>query len=1548
MRVHVDTNPEVLAAEALYESIPLGNDRIAARQEMLAVRRKALVDFVEGDGTPENPGASWIEKSHDFEAANTAIKDREARKVDREAEIAEITKQKNERLEVMRDDAVPQTEQDVFRATERLEDADAAYKEVKAQAEKTRDRNLELAERQRDRQYNGIDRALKERQEKTKAVGRRQTRAKVYKAAAAELEAATEAKRIADKKLAKQRRDYVKKKRAEYNKRRKQFGKSARMPKFNVRAAEAEFNRSPAFKSVNDPLQKKLDKADEAFRKAEDEYKTPGIIVKGKKTSYVEARQKVDQDYAEQVRNIEKQYYGHGKRETAAIMDAIEDLNIAERRAREAVESRVMPDADTTAPTEIARLEEASAYDRQIENLRKLDAEDQAETALVLDRLTKAKAAQYYRAIDAAFGLHVRDKDYVLDLDVSTTLDRRTQRMLAVDPDPDKPNVTLPNGRTGTSRNTTLATGNILLRAMAFPSKEIAPVIEALNAVVTFAADGMRAVDKEDVTRAAGNTGLQKKAGSSFNDAVKALDQKYRGKKWSEKALSAITQGRLNDRGINDLKRVLLEVYGDIIMNESTRRVLVSPEARREFIDYARGIITDRWGIDPKNLSKDRLNQINMDLNGQAMDFAQGRTVDGFGTYARVSYTFLDPDGNVLKFVSKNGDEVPLTMENIFRDWAEHTALPRTMERARKQALSDTLFMTTRMAETRVASDMAILEATGITRKVWDRGARDPLYMSSIFKYFLENGELPPAFRIARMDDNSNRILTNPAESPLARTVLESLMSTNANRLGLTIEEAIQQISEGIMAANQPGAKNQQRAYVRIGSSEDPSNLPGISGQIGGSPYESGKIGLHSIHAPVQPEHLSDLPAAVRGTMAQGAGSDILIRREFADSLGFMLDSHRQLQMDKKIWTNARAFNALFKWFKTAGSMLNPMTNFVSNIKTFMINQGMNPARAWYQPMYTAALWSSYRAGKLEGTATGARLDALMRTGFADQSQLVAEIDKSLQALRVGGGDTSWVQPLEDLVQAGRVGGKDIPGVATGLKAATEFQNRLYRQFGDELFKVTDALIEWDKIDRRLNAMPKGTTVGFTDLDTGAGIANAKMIGSITRLDEGYAIVLKSGRNKDKVIRVDSLDDKQVSDLIGKAAIGHANSLFYNLTKSGAGIKFAKELESFAMRPFVSWRTKALDIPMVKKGMFYRMFGDDSYMVSDSLKLNLMMYAEQAQREARRVFWLQVAKSQEGNQDHNALRKFLPSWARRAVITGTGADRKLFMAESSNPIGGITTAFEWLLDMENAFRSDPTSVGERSFWANVTGEKGLAPNIQSTVKELFSGGSVTQLVYAFAGWNDMTGKYASKKQEYIEGIAKTIMPNYWLRLGGLDALSAVTDQFGFPLLDEPTSMVGKMLSEAEAVVDFDPKMSGKRSTQKLLRVNENGVDLFGVDTGIVMGDTVVTGVTNLLARKYRRLDPIWLTRLVSNFPSRLRKQIIEIGRQNKLKGYDFTSEKTQNQIQPLINSAYAFERHTVRMVEALSQNGVDPVALKQLNKSIEKKKKEWERARLSD
>jgi hypothetical protein len=245
-------------------------------------------------------------------------------------------------------------------------------------------------------------------------------------------------------------------------------------------------------------------------------------------------------------------------------------------------------------------------------------------------------------------------------------------------------------------------------------------------------------------------------------------------------------------------------------------------------------------------------------------------------------------------------------------------------------------------------------------------------------------------------------------------------------------------------------------------------------------------------------------------------------------------------------------------------------------------------------------------------------------------------------------------------------------------------------------------------------------------------------------------------------------------------------------------------------------------------------------------------------------------------------------------------------------------------------------------------EKGLAPNIQSTVKELFSGGSVTQLVYAFAGWNDMTGKYASKKQEYIEGIAKTIMPNYWLRLGGLDALSAVTDQFGFPLLDEPTSMVGKMLSEAEAVVDFDPKMSGKRSTQKLLRVNENGVDLFGVDTGIVMGDTVVTGVTNLLARKYRRLDPIWLTRLVSNFPSRLRKQIIEIGRQNKLKGYDFTSEKTQNQIQPLINSAYAFERHTVRMVEALSQNGVDPVALKQLNKSIEKKKKEWERARLSD
>ena len=62
----------------------------------------------------------------------------------------------------------------------------------------------------------------------------------------------------------------------------------------------------------------------------------------------------------------------------------------------------------------------------------------------------------------------------------------------------------------------------------------------------------------------------------------------------------------------------------------------------------------------------------------------------------------------------------------------------------------------------------------------------------------------------------------------------------------------------------------------------------------------------------------------------------------------------------------------------------------------------------------------------------------------------------------------------------------------------------------------------------------------------------------------------------------------------------------------------------------------------------------------------------------------------------------------------------------------------------------------------------------------------------------------------------------------------------------------------------------------MLRTNENGVDLFGVDTGVVMGDTAATLITNLLARKYRRVDPIWLTNLVSNFPNRLREQIIKI------------------------------------------------------------------------
>ena len=1537
----VDNSEEVLAARYLYEDLRsrgiLGEELIEARKNLLRTKREAMVRFVEGDGTPDNPGAMFIVNSNYAQSKQITqlTKARVEQSAAAAAEIENLKKEKAAALEEADTKAFPETEEAVVRANEELEHAHANQLADVERAKKNEARDLERVEVRKQNEIKNLDEALEGRRGK-RAVGRSASRKEVLRQATTALEKAKKVSAAAKKEITKRWRAILRVKRANVKKLGRTLTENAK-----VRHRRA-FEKTTEYRALHEPSENALKKAQDAFDKAEDQYRDPGVIIKGEKVSFVQARLAIDERASTRTRAAQDKARVDSSARSDEVLKATARLDEVAAQRRQLLERELNPDAPRPDPLEVSRAEIETAYDKDIAGVEAREAGLMAEAAAITDRIVRAKAAEYNRAYNTAFGLHVNDGDYVLGIDSPVIFNKRSGRLLSIDENSemfkDTPYVKMSNGLTGTSRNATLSTGNILARAMAFPSANIAPIMKALNGIVDFASEGMTATAKSGATRKqrkAGDAapevspvvtdGTKKQADvDALQKAVDALEAKGRGTEWSQKAIDAITGGDLNDRGVNDLRRILLEVYGDILANETTRRVLVEPRARGEFVEFAKKKIISRMGM-TKRLDKKQLNQMNVDLGGMALDFAQGRTIDEWATYARVSYSILDEDGNLVRFVTGNGDEVPLTMDNLFREWSEANSGSRMLARSRKQALTDTLYFTARAAEGRMVADEAILRATGVTREIWERGGRDPLYIQSIFKYFLRTGDLPPAFRVAK-DAKTNALITSPTDikGGIAEKVLESLIDTDANQLGLTMVEAADRINDQLFRANQPGKRDLD--YVRIGSAEDPSQLPGVT-SIGASPYEPGKIGLHSIHAPVQPEHLGDLLGTVRSSVGSPGGTDILIRREMADSMGYMLDTHRTLQTESKIFTNLRAYNAYFKWGKTAGSLLNPLTNFASNIKTYMINQGLDPGRAWAQPIYTAMLWSEYRKGRLEGTTLGGRLEELTRTGFTEQSQLVVEVDKSLLALRASGEDTSWVQPLSDLFMGGKIPGtkKRIPGIAE----ITELQHRLYRQFGDELFKVTDALREWDKIDARIKEMPKGSTIGFTNLDTGAGFADAKMLGTITRTDEGYAVVMKSGRDKGKVIHVDSIEDAAAKGLIAKAAMGHANSLYYNLAKGGAGIRHARQLESIFVRPFQSWRLKALDIPMLKKGMFHRMFVDDIYMVSDSNKVNMMLYTELASRQARRALWLQVAKQTQTAEDTNAIRGFFPHWARRAILSGTGAERSFFLAESSNPIGGIMTFAELISDIDDLVNPE---TGERSFWNSVRGESAHLPSIQGALKDTFSGGSVTQLLYAAMGWNDLREDYVKTSDEYWAAVAKMIAPNWYLRVGAAD-----------PFINKTGSIPRRIQEETAALVDFLPNKLGKRSSIPLLRTGEPEGGLVRTPVNEFLGDAGVSMVNAVLARKYRKADPIWLTNVAVGFPDKIYKQIIKIAEENILKGIPADSEKTQRQIQPLLNSMKAYERHVPRMVEALAGNGFDSRSFKNLQEKVEAMKKKWKK-----
>ena len=1286
-----------------------------------------------------------------------------------------------------------------------------------------------------------------------------------------------------------------------------------------------------AYKKVKQ-LEKDLAKAKKRSAKAEAEFEDPGVqytisattgkLIKGKSRPYAEVISELEQ-----------------RKNKDMIKADSADLRVAEKRAKlEAIVNRKAElelRAGREIPDdEVLRIANKENISRKIDratekSLAELDlAEQRLEQTVrkVADAVVRAKKAEYLRAIKATFGFHVHDGHYALKIDTPVTYGRNivtesgevvggTRKITPLSSgDFDLGDfVRMPNGYLGTAKAMDLSTGNLLMAINGFPAENVPGIVRAINNMV--------------------DANFETIAGAKLSDArldltqIRSALKKYDGKKplkttadneaWTRGLIDAMG-GSIGARGVNDLKRAQLEVYGDLIINQVNPRLLLNSDTRSRFSKYVLDTVYPQirkaYGeATTKGQARIELRELEQEINNMVRDFAQTRSLGGDTTVGRPNYKFSrqtevpnpdDPNAplrqiETLQYDGPRGRR-DLDIENLFEDFAESEMTAPQIARARQHAMRDTLYYTQRAMEGRIALEEATLISSGVSRAVWDKGGKHPEYIQGVYKKFLETGELPAALKIA--ESNGGFVLSAKQNGVSAQILIDLLNDPEINTKGMGFDEAAALIDQQLRTTADPKG-NRPGDYVRLGADGAP-DIPGVS-RIGQRPVAEQGVGLTSTHNILQPEHLEDITTQIReGLEGESATTTVYMRRDVADSFGWMLGTNKTLQaMDSGVLGQLQSISTLFKWFKTAASIVNPMTNYASNTKTLLINQGLNPVQAYLAPVEIAALWSRYSAGALKGTALEKKFDRLVETGFTEQSILGAEIDQMNLSLVASGRNMTFAQGVEDFFKKGVIpgtGGKQIPGV----QELTELQDRLYRRYGDELFKLTDSMLEWGKIEDRLDSLSEGSGITFTDLNTGAGFANSKVLGTIRKIsdDDGnkYAVVMKYGKNRNKVIRVKSLDDPAAGTLIARAAMGHANSLYYDLSKTGAGIKMAKRFEALAIMPFTSWRTKALDIPMVKKGMFYRMFVDDNYMMSDDVMTNMKIYGEEATRAMRRSFWTAISKS--GSEDYRELRKFMPSWARRAIFSGEDADISFLLADSSNPIGGIITAFEWMAESDQLIRdslpegmiANPTA-GDRKFFQLIHGKSssGIAPTVSRVVADLTGGGVLQQIVAAFAGYDTLRNKPFDSVDDYVLNLTKTIMPGYAVKLG----LPTVATFGAIPT----DNYVKQFLDQTKAKVPFDYEALGRNPSLKLMGNTDN----------------FVTGMNVLLARKFRRVDPVWFKNLAKNMVPRLRSMALRETKKLAKEGYTADSEEMKLNVQMIKDLADSYARYAKTIDKAL-------------------------------
>ena len=288
--------------------------------------------------------------------------------------------------------------------------------------------------------------------------------------------------------------------------------------------------------------------------------------------------------------------------------------------------------------------------------------------------------------------------------------------------------------------------------------------------------------------------------------------------------------------------------------------------------------------------------------------------------------------------------------------------------------------------------------------------------------------------------------------------------------------------------------------------------------------------------------------------------------------------------------TNGLGFFQIAKRNLTARSLPSIKNNFLSNILSSTIKSG-NPLLI-KDIVETSYKYYDYKKNndiKLSPIEKRS-FDAIDKSGLFNTTELVRDI-----------GTTKVSEGSNAVVRGYQKGMANLEG--------------LYSKLGDIPFKLEEATRSYKKIETSMDLLDQGEYI-ISPISKNASV-------KVTKVGNQYKVQLIDNKGKTVVNTKDvkgTIDNPDISRLLGRAAAFEANKLFFDYSDVG---NFNKVLRTYpilnAISGFYTWYNKSLDIPFVKKGLLGETLFPTEYIASNSPKViqkNINMASEQALRKA--------------------------------------------------------------------------------------------------------------------------------------------------------------------------------------------------------------------------------------------------------------------------------------------------------------------------------------------